>query len=129
MNFPEIGPAHAPEIEISRRFLDEFSRICLLGLNHVIKDAFDCDSGKATSPLELNSQSLHENQLIPGLVQDLQSLRLKLDTSVKRNEMLSEKYLEKLEVEATKGTSKGSKVETREFATNTDLTVSIYPHF
>ena len=79
--------------------------------------------------MELNSQSLHENQLIPGLVQDLQSLRLKLDTSVKRNEMLSEKYLEKLEVEATKGTSKGSKVETREFATNTDLTVSIYPHF
>ena len=76
--------------------------------------------------MELNSQSLHENQLIPGLVQDLQSLRLKLDTSVKRNEMLSEKYLEKLEVEATKGTSKGSKVETREFATNTDLTVSIY---
>ena len=89
------------------------------------KDAFDCDSGKATSPLELNSQSLHENQLIPGLVQDLQSLRLKLDTSVKRNEMLSEKYLEKLEVEATKGTSKGSKVE---FATNTDLTVSTYSH-
>ena len=76
--------------------------------------------------MELNSQGLHENQLIPGLVQDLQSLRLKLDTSVKRNEMLSEKYLEKLEVEATKGTSKGSKVETREFATNTDLTVNIY---
>ena len=74
--------------------------------------------------MELNSQGLHENQLIPGLVQDLQSLRLKLDTSVKRNEMLSEKYLEKLEVEATKGTSKG-KVETREFATNTDLTVNI----
>jgi len=91
-------------------------------LSRNIQDAFDCDSGKATSPLELNSQSLHENQLIPGLVQDLQSLRLKLDTSVKRNEMLSEKYLEKLEVEATKGTSKGSKVETREFATNTDLT-------
>ena len=78
--------------------------------------------------MELNSQGLHENQLIPGLVQDLQSLRLKFDTSVKRNEMLSEKYLEKLEVEATKGTSKGSKVETREFATNTDLTVNIYPN-
>ena len=94
----------------------------------IFQDAVDCDSGKATSPLELNSQGLHENQLIPGLVQDLQSLRLKFDTSVKRNEMLSEKYLEKLEVEATKGTSKGSKVETREFATNTDLTVNIYPH-
>ena len=78
--------------------------------------------------MDLNSinQSLHENQLIPGLVQDLQSLRLKLDTSVKRNEMLSEKYLEKLETEATKGTSKSNikKSETREFATNTELTVS-----
>ena len=26
MNFPEIGPAHAPEIEFSKKKLDEFSR-------------------------------------------------------------------------------------------------------
>ena len=32
MSFPEIGPAHAPEIEISKKFLDDFSRIYQQGL-------------------------------------------------------------------------------------------------
>ena len=55
---------------------------------------------------------LHEAQLIPGLVQDLQSLRLKLDNSVKRNEMLTEQYMGKV------------KKPTAEFACQTELSVS-----
>ena len=59
---------------------------------------------------------LHEAQLIPGLVQDLQSLRLKLDNSVKRNEMLTEQYMGKVEKKKT----------TAEFACQTELSVSSF---
>ena len=62
---------------------------------------------------------LHEAHLIPGLVQDLQSLRLKLDSSVKRSEMLTEQYMNKIE----KPQQRPKK--TAEFACQTELQVNI----
>ena len=63
---------------------------------------------------------LHEAHLIPGLVQDLQSLRLKLDTSVKRSEMLTEQYMHKLEKPQQQRPKK-----TAEFACQTELQVNM----
>lgn len=86
-------------------------------LSRNIQDAFDIDSGKATSPLDTfgSMSGLHEAHLIPGLVQDLQSLRLKLDSSVKRSEMLTEQYMNKIE----KPQQRPKK--TAEFACQTEL--------
>ena len=79
------------------------------------------DSGKATSPLDTfgSMSGLNEAQLIPGLVQDLQSLRLKLDTSVKRSEMLTEQYMSKMD----RNNQQQRHVKTAEFACQTELQV------
>ena len=79
------------------------------------------DSGKATSPLDTfgSMSGLNEAQLIPGLVQDLQSLRLKLDTSVKRSEMLTEQYMSKME----RNNQQQRHIQTAEFACQTELQV------
>lgn len=88
-------------------------------LSRNIQDAFDMDSGKATSPLDTfgSMSGLNEAQLIPGLVQDLQSLRLKLDTSVKRSEMLTEQYMSKMD----RNNQQQRHVKTAEFACQTEL--------
>lgn len=65
-------------------------------ISRSIRDAFDTiDSGLPTSPTDLN-----EAHLIPGLVQDLQQLRMKLDKTVQCSEDMREKRERPLSIDS-----------------------------
>ena len=82
-------------------------------ISRSLQDAFDgLDSGTGVSPIDFGSlNNISEQHLIPGLVQDLQNLRTKLDSSVKKSERLSSRLDQK------------RKRTTSEISTQTDLSV------
>ena len=86
-------------------------------ISRSLQNAFDdFDSGNGVSPIDLSGiNGIHENHLIPGLVQDLQNLRIKLDSSVKKHEKLSAQLEGKIR---SRSVSTGT-----EMATQTDLSV------
>lgn len=90
-------------------------------ISRSLQDAFDgLDSGTGVSPIDFSNlnftslNGLHEHHLIPGLVHDLQSLRVKLDTSVKKSEKLSTRL---------EGRIRERERSTSEISTQTDLSV------
>ena len=85
-------------------------------LTNYLLNLLGLDSGNGVSPIDSSSlNGLNESNLIPGLVQDLQTLRFKLDNSVKKSEQLSSKLEGKMARKAPSITS--------EMSTQSDLSV------